>query len=148
MELETNNAALLSRVEFLATQVAQQQADPEIARQLAQIEVDIEQRNRVLSEMAVLGTTNHGGFSEYLRALAEEVPKGLWLTSISIDLAADAMRLEGGVVKASSVPVYLQNLGEKRVFKGRRFEVFQLSKDKNEEALRFSISTRHMGDPS
>ncbi len=89
------------------------------------------------------------GFSPYLSAMARQVPEGVWLTGFRIDLGRAEVGLTGRASSANRVPLYLERLGDEKVFKGRQFERFNLERHESGQSINFDVATRRdSGDAS
>jgi len=73
-----------------------------------------------------LGSTD--GFSGYLAALGRRRTNGLWLTSIAINGATEAIELAGETISPRLVPTYLLDLGEEPALAGQRFDEFEIER--------------------
>jgi len=79
------------------------------------------------------------GFSEYLEALAEHHPPGLWLKGITLSQDGERVRLEGRTFKAELVPKFLTALASGSEFAGARFDNFEVSSADDGGPLTFSV---------
>lgn len=78
-----------------------------------------------LLEGGAIGTT--AGFAEYFRALARQVPEGLWLTGFSVATGGD-LRIEGSTLRAAAVPDYIGRLGREKAFQGKSFAALTMQR--------------------
>ena len=69
---------------------------------------------------------NTSGYSEYLRAFARQVVPGLWLSGFNIEGDGTQISLQGGVLKPSLVPAYIQRLNREKVMQGKSFAALQM----------------------
>jgi hypothetical protein len=85
------------------------------------------------------------GFSRYLLALSRLQVDEVWLSQIR--LAEDFMQIEGSSLSAEQVPGYFERFGDEEIFRGNRFDQFELNRDlKNDWKVDFKIATRERGD--
>ena len=100
----------------------------EMEEELARLNRTLVEQQRLIEVLREqpLGSTD--GFSSYLAALARRRTNGLWLTSIAINGASDALELAGETISASLVPAYLLGLGEEAALAGQRFDAFEIER--------------------
>ena len=69
----------------------------------------------------------------------------VWLNQIR--LAEDFVQIRGSSLSAEQVPGYFDRFSEEEVFRGNRFDLFELSRDRNSEwKVDFEIATRAVLD--
>ncbi len=95
--------------------------DPRLIAELKSIESLLERRGQIalLLESGSVGST--GGFAEYLRGFARQVPEGLWLTGFTIGSGGNDMEIRGSMLAAVALPEYIRRLGTEKAFQGRSF---------------------------
>lgn len=92
-----------------------------------------------------IGTTE--GFSEYLADLARYHVAGLRLTSVRLSNGGNQINLDGEVLNAELVPLYLRNLRRGQSFTGKEFEMLRIkeaedeSDDKDSAYKIFNVAT-------
>ena len=126
----------------------------ELARLLedSRIDIDIEDaarqisaRKRVLNFVDANRFGSGEGFSSYLVALSNLQVDEVWLNQIR--LAEDFVQIRGSSLSAEQVPGYFDRFSEEEVFRGNRFDLFELSRDRNSEwKVDFEIATRAVLD--
>ena len=129
-------------------------ANAELARLLedSRIDIDIEDaarqisaRKRVLNFVDANRFGSGEGFSSYLVALSNLQVDEVWLNQIR--LAEDFVQIRGSSLSAEQVPGYFDRFSEEEVFRGNRFDLFELSRDRNSEwKVDFEIATRAVLD--
>jgi len=67
------------------------------------------------------------GYSDYLMALGRQLHAGVWITDLVVHGDGRDIVLMGRTNDASTLPSYLQRLGQEERFKGRRFAQFDVS---------------------
>ena len=125
-------------------------ANAELARLLkdSQIDDEIENAARQISArrkvLDFVGANRFGsgeGFSAYLVALSRLRVDDIWLSQIR--LAEDYVRIRGSSLNAEQVPLYFDRFGDEAVFRGNRFDLFELSRDARADwKVDFEIATR------
>lgn len=129
-------------------------ANAELARLLKDSRIDVEiedaakqisARKRVLNFVDANRFGSGEGFSNYLVALSRLQVDDIWLSQIR--LAEDFMQIEGSSLSAEQVPGYFEGFSDEEVFRGNRFNLFELNRDlKNDWKVDFKIATREGGD--
>ena len=129
-------------------------ANAELTRLLqdSQLDFEIENAARQISArrkvLDFVGANRFGsgeGFSAYLLALSRLHADDIWLSQIR--LAQDNLRIRGSSLKAEEVPLYFDRFSDEPVFRGNRFELFELSRDARADwKVDFEIATRGGGD--
>lgn len=129
-------------------------ANAELARLLkdSRIEIEIEDTSRQISArkkvLNFVDANRFGsgeGFSGYLVALSNLQVDDIWLNQIR--LAENFVQIEGSSLKAEQVPGYFDRFSEEEIFRGNRFDLFELSRDRESEwKVDFKIATRELLD--
>jgi len=129
-------------------------ANTELARLLKDSRIDIEiedaarqisARKKVLNFVDANRFGSGEGFSAYLVALSNLQADEVWLNRIH--LAEDFVQIKGSSLSAAQVPGYFDRFSEEEVFRGNRFDLFELSRDRNSEwKVDFEIATREVLD--
>lgn len=117
------------------------QADPRLPLQLAALEADNRQLQRLGEHLQGLIAERSGGFSGALDALAERHMAGLWLSAIRLEQGGRDLLLEGASQRAELLPDYLGSLGRSPAFAGRQFARFDLDRDEA-GVLRFRLASQ------
>ena len=102
--------------------------DPRLIAELQSVESLLERRGQIalLLESGSIGTT--GGFAEYLRGFARQVPEGLWLTGFTIGSGGGDMEIRGSMLAAAALPEYIRRLGAEKAFQRRSFAALTLNR--------------------
>lgn len=125
-------------------------ANAELARLLEDSRIDseiedaarqISARKRVLNFVDANRFGSGEGFSSYLVALSNLQVDEVWLNQIR--LAEDFVQIKGSSLSAAQVPGYFDRFSEEEVFRGNRFELFELSRNRSSDwKVDFEIATR------
>lgn len=113
-----------------------------------QVEVQINQLTRditVRKHMINFVTNNEfgsgKGFSKRLEVLSKFSARDVWLSEIK--LADNFMRFSGSALREENVPEYFNQLKKQEVFKGHKFDVFEMDRTKQHEwKVDFVIASR------
>ncbi len=101
-------------------------ADNRMDQKIASVTGDISARHRVLSFVDANQFGSGQGFSSYLVSLSRLAIENVWLSEIR--LTENYMSIHGSALDAALVPTYFNRFGEEAVFKGSRFDLFQLER--------------------
>ena len=147
-QAQQRNLAIKADRESMAAELAA--ANAELARLLEDSRLDeeiestarqISARKKVLNFVDANRFGSGEGFSGYLVALSNLHSDAIWLNQIR--LAENFVQLKGSSLSAEQVPVYFDRFSDEEIFRGNRFDQFELSRDdKNEWKVDFEIATR------
>lgn len=119
--------------------------DKSLDLQVSTIAGEISARKRILN-FADFNQFGSGlGFSAYFVALSNLHEDEIWLNEIKI--GPSFVGIKGSSLKAEKVPPYFDRFSEEAIFKGKRFDVFELNR--NADSLwkvDFVISTKGGSD--
>ncbi|MCF8197365.1 MAG: PilN domain-containing protein [Sulfuritalea sp.] len=120
-----------------ATQAAKnRKPSPQLIAELERAEGQLRRRAEIahLLESGEIGST--GGFAEFFRGLARQVPQGLWLTGFTIGSGGTDMEIRGRMLDAATLPEYIRRLGEEKAFQGRSFAALTMDRSAPTPAVR------------
>ena len=134
---ESMAAELAAANAELATLLRDSRLDDEIESKARQISA----RKKVLNFVDANRFGSGEGFSGYLLALSNLHVDKIWLNQIR--LAENFVQIKGSSLSAEQVPGYFDRFSDEDIFRGNRFDQFELSRDdKNEWKVDFEIATR------
>lgn len=109
---------------------------PQVIAELQSAEGQLRRRSDIarLLEGGAIGST--GGFAEYLRGFARQVPEGLWLTGFTIGSGGNDMEIRGSMLDPAALPDYIRRLGTEKAFQGRNFAALTMSRTDPPAAVR------------
>ncbi|MDH5354312.1 MAG: hypothetical protein OEY09_07705 [Gammaproteobacteria bacterium] len=102
-------------------------ADNRIDNDIAGVTREITARRRVLSFVDANQFGSGEGFSDYLVSLSNLHVENLWLDKII--LAENYLRIHGSALNAELIPMYFDQFSEEPIFKGNRFDIFQVERE-------------------
>lgn len=113
--------AAQAQVLELSKRVAENKPNPRLAEELENARTLLTLREEIIAilEGGVFG--KNGGFSEFMRGFARQVPKDLWLTGFSLDSADESIEIRGSMLKPVSLPDFIRRLGVEAAFQGVGF---------------------------
>ncbi|MCF8179146.1 MAG: PilN domain-containing protein [Sulfuritalea sp.] len=121
----------------VATQAAKTRTpSPRLIAELERAEEQLRRRTEIarLLESGEIGST--GGFAEFFRGLARQVPQGLWLTGFTFGSGGADMEIRGRMLEAAALPEYIRRLGEEKAFQGRSFAALTMDRSTSAPAVR------------
>lgn len=113
--------AVKAQVDAATKAAGVRKPSPQLISELERAEGMLRRRGDIarLLESGAVGNT--GGFAEYLRGFARQVPEGLWLTAFTIKSGGSDMEIRGSMLDPVVLPEYIRRLGTEKVFQGRSF---------------------------
>ena len=109
--------------EFLAAtqRIAASKPDPNLVAEIERARALVARQQEILSRLDDGSVGNSRGFAEFLRGLARQVPRGLWLTGFSIGAGGADMEVHGRMLSPSLLPEYVHRLNAEAAFRGHSF---------------------------
>jgi hypothetical protein len=94
---------------------------PAVEAEIALLEKQLQSRQDVIDALrtGVVGTTT--GFAAYMRAFSRQAMNGIWITGFDASAGGRELTVNGRVLSADLVPVYLRRLQQEPAFQGRQF---------------------------
>lgn len=99
-----------------------------IEKDIADLNRQVTERNRLIEILKQQGAFNTAGFSSYLQGLSEAVISGVWITKITLSDGGGKLILIGKALNASAVLEFVKKLHTVKVFNGMTFKVGSLKK--------------------
>ena len=125
---EAQLKSVKEQVEAATKAAAVRKPSPQVIAELENAEGMLRRRGEIarLLESGAIGST--GGFAEYLRGFARQVPEGLWLTGFTIGAGGNDMEIRGSMLNPAALPEYIRRLGAEKAFQGRSFAALTMSR--------------------
>ncbi len=113
--------AAQAQVLELSKRVAENKPNPRLAEELENARTLLNLREEIIAilEGGVFG--KNGGFSEFMRGFARQVPRDLWLTGFSLHSTDESIEIRGSMLKPVSLPDFIHRLGSEAAFQGVGF---------------------------
>ncbi len=124
--LKKRQASIADELNAATAELTQLLADNRMDQEITGITGKISARRRVLSFVDANQFGSGEGFSAYLVSLSRLHIDNVWLDKIK--LAENYVRIHGSALDAALVPAYFDRFSEEAVFKGNRFNLFQLER--------------------
>jgi len=146
-EAKAHNISLMDRQQGIAdelkiasAELSRLLADNRMDEEIAGVSREISARRKVLNFVDSNQFGSGEGFSPYLVSLSNLHTENVWLDEIM--LADHYVRIHGSALDAELVPAYFDRFSEESVFKGSRFDIFKVDRDKNTDwKVDFEIAT-------
>ncbi|WP_111640412.1 hypothetical protein [Marinimicrobium alkaliphilum] len=135
-----------AQVDLLRADVARTQnalgvtGGPDIERELARLEEDIAQRERILTVITRQNLGNAQGFSRQMSALARQSLEDVQVQHFALRRGGEYAELRGVTRRADQIPVYVQRLRTEDSFRQVRFGVLQVEQGESRAAMPFSLA--------
>ena len=115
-------------------------ADRRMDLEIAGLSREVGARKKVLAFVSANQFGSGQGFSSYLLALSNLHVENVWLNEIS--LADNYLKIRGSALSADLVPLYFGRFSQESVFRGNRFNIFQLERNEATDwKVDFEIAT-------
>ena len=116
------------QVDAATKAAAARKPSPQLIAELEQAESALRRRVEIarLLESGAVGST--GGFADFLRGFARQVPEGLWLTGFTIGAGGNDMEIRGSMLNPAALPDYIRRLGAEKAFQGRSFAALTMNR--------------------
>lgn len=122
------------QVEAATEAAAVRKPNPQLTAEAEGAEGMVRRRGEVarLLESGAIGSS--GGFAEYMRGFARQIPLGLWLTGFTIGSGGNDMEIRGSMMSPAALPDYIRRLGTEKAFQGRTFAALTMNRAAAPEA--------------
>lgn len=139
--LNTNNTLLAEKKNQLLTLQAslpKVKKDDNLDTTLKKLELDLINKQAVLSVLSERKLGNTNGFTKHFESLARQTIEGLWLTKLHFMQGGTVLDFQGQSVRPELVPQYLQALSSEAAFKGTEFDSFILQREKANKSKKYN----------
>ncbi len=119
--------------------VPDKQVDDELQGTVDKLAERVNNTGELVALLSSEKVDDHSGFSRYLKAIAQKVPKGIWLTRIII--ADEGVLLRGKSKSATMVAGFAHDLQDTEPFSTVEFKRIDIDRDKTKGTVVFDIAT-------
>jgi hypothetical protein len=146
-EAEAHRVAAENLTAQLRASFGTQAADENLVVQNEQLQSDLKEKRAILTFMEGKDLGQTTGFSDFMADLARYHVQGLSLKSINLSQNGKSVTLDGEVMQAELVPMYLQSLNRGTSFRGLSFHDLVISElalpaeSAQQPAFSFKVST-------
>lgn len=124
------------------SKIIPKQTREQITEALANQEKQFTQNQTTLEEFKKLFSQEASGFSPKLIALANSVPRGLWLNRIEILDTGRFFAFSGKTVDPFLITSFLEALSQQATFMGKKFEIFNAKLDDKDNLTQFMLKSK------
>ena len=126
-ELQQQQQIASARVVELEKKYPELHENALLKEELQRLEKKIEGQKQALEYFSKQENNNRTIFSS-LKGLAQMSPQGLWLHQVQLLGGGEQVLLAGSALQADQVPVYLQLIGDKKIFGGKVFAQLEIKR--------------------
>lgn len=126
--VESQLNAAKQQVEAATKAAAIRKPNSQLIVELETTEAVLRHRREIANLLENGAVGSKGGFSEYLRGFARQVPEGLWLTGFTIGAGGNDMEIRGSTLNPAALPDYIRRLGAEKAFQGRNFAALTMNR--------------------
>ncbi len=126
LEIKANRDRITAELLVVNGELAKLLEDHRLDRKIESTSRQISARKKVLKFVNANRFGSGQGFSSYLVALSNLHVDDIWLTRIRF--AENFVQIKGSALKAAEVTGYFDRFSGEDVFKGNRFDLFQLNR--------------------
>jgi Tfp pilus assembly protein PilN len=137
----------IDQVAALQRSMPSDQPDPELETRLLELEQQRHGLQQTLLALEGRMPLADAALHARLDELARRVPRGLWLTGITLEAGGTGLTLHGRALSARLVPEYLDALGDSPLLEGTALRTVRVTAaDDDRPGVRFTLSTREEDD--
>jgi len=138
--LKVSQASINSELTKAPIELNKQLADNRIKDSIKDITAQLKARRLIIRFVENNQLGSGEGFSAYLKSLADLQVEGVWLDEII--LSNSSLKIRGSALSADLIPIYFASFSEEAVFRGQRFQLFELDrKSSSDWKVDFTIAT-------
>lgn len=138
--IQQKHESLKQSVTALQDKLAQRQPDAALQAELAQVDAELQRKQKVLTQIEGRHFGNNEGFAQVFVGLARQRLDGLWLTGLHIRRGGQSLDLHGAALDPALLPRYLQRLRQEPGLKGMAFERFLMHRpDEHSNHVEFDL---------
>jgi Tfp pilus assembly protein PilN len=127
-ELAQQLSVLESQAAVLRASVSASAKDPKLEQEASAIEIEIQNREKIVGILSNSNFGNTKGYSAYLTAFARQIPNGVWLTGFSLDGAGNEISIQGRSLQGELVPLYVSQLKNEKIMQGKTFSALHMQR--------------------
>jgi type VI protein secretion system component VasK len=119
------NAATQTRLAQVSAELGPHAASKSLLDEVAQVEAQLKERQRILDLLQHGDLGNRRGFSEYFRAFSRQTSDGVWLTGFSVSGKGEVV-ISGRALKPEQVPAFISRLKREPALAGKTFATLEM----------------------
>jgi hypothetical protein len=140
LTLKASQSSVNNQLTLIPAELNRQLADDRITNQVNNITKQLRTRKQVLRFIENNQFGSGEGFSDYLNSLSNLHIDDVWLDEIL--LSDSFLKIRGSALRADLIPTYFASFREEDVFRGQRFQLFELDRNPDTDwKVDFTIAT-------
>jgi hypothetical protein len=140
LTLKASQSSVNNQLTLIPAELNRQLADDRITNQVNNITKQLRTRKQVLRFIENNQFGSGEGFSDYLNSLSNLHIDDVWLDEIL--LSDSFLKIRGSALRADLIPTYFASFREEDVFRGQRFQLFELDRKPDTDwKVDFTIAT-------
>jgi hypothetical protein len=140
LTLKASQSSVNKELTVIPEELNRQLADDRITNQINNITKQLRTRKQVMRFIENNQFGSGEGFSDYLNSLSNLQIDDVWLDEIL--LSDSFLKIRGSALRADLIPTYFASFREEDVFRGQRFQLFELDRKPDTDwKVDFTIAT-------
>jgi hypothetical protein len=140
LTLKASQSSVNNELTVIPAELNRQLADDRITNQVNNITKQLRTRKQVMRFVENNQFGSGQGFSDYLNSLSNLQIDDVWLDEIL--LSDSFLKIRGSALRADLIPTYFASFREEDVFRGQRFQLFELDRKPDTDwKVDFTIAT-------
>jgi hypothetical protein len=140
LTLKASQSSVNNELTVIPAELNRQLADDRITNQINNITKQLRTRKQVMRFIENNQFGSGEGFSDYLNSLSNLQIDDVWLDEIL--LSDSFLKIRGSALRADLIPTYFASFREEDVFRGQRFQLFELDRKPDTDwKVDFTIAT-------
>jgi len=132
----------ITRLESLVKRYPVKGKSQALERTLLELQNERKAKQFLVKTLSDRSLGNSEGFSGYFAGVARQNKPGMWINRLELESGGDIIGIYGSTLKPELVPQFIQALSREESFTGSEFQIFNMQRDKsNNAAVNFSLRT-------
>jgi hypothetical protein len=141
--LKASQTSVNMELAIVPDELNRQLSDSRIEDSIDVITKQLQARKKVIRFVENNQFSSGEGFSSYLKSLSNLQIDDVWLDEIF--LSDSFVKMKGSALNANLIPTYFASFSEESVFRGQRFQLFQLDRKADTDwKVDFTIATEEV----
>jgi len=141
--LKASQTSVNTELAIVPDELNRQLSDSRIEDSIDVITKQLQARKKVIRFVENNQFSSGEGFSSYLKSLSNLQIDDVWLDEIF--LSDSFVKMKGSALNANLIPTYFASFSEESVFRGQRFQLFQLDRKADTDwKVDFTIATEEV----
>ena len=144
-EISKHYADEQARLSRYQAEFSPEESHLKLEGELKSAETKLAAQNKIIETLKSGAIGNSKGYSEYMRAFAQQAVNGLWLTGFDIVGDASEMSISGKVMSPDLLPTYVLKLSREPVMRGKSFASLQMQRGGGDRYVEFALHSSEAG---